>query len=432
MATLEIKRKAKVMPVQRMSLEAALQEAREEYRGEFASAPLITFFKKRGFPIRISTSSDVLGIGEIFLINDAESGVNGIVIDAVRDFSIVARPLPETTIDTGAVQYCLRSSESYDIYQAIDGTRVLIYYLPRFERWMIATTHMYDARNAQWIGPKKYEDIISECWEAQCGRPFSWDALDRAAQYEIIFHHPNFHPLSEEMHVWQLSGPAIPGLIPYESLLVCDIGGEVPTEANMRRVAEGAYDNYLRSKEAMFGYIFRRKVATADIPVAAFYESTLHRFVRQQIYDIPQHIVGLTFRTRELYQHVRAYLEVSRRDAHVAMFARAVDVFRKMDFIIEALTAITTDEMRANKTDATRSVAMRANHDALGAQLFGGGSSSWERVRERLITIGVRAGRYLLEQHAMRPFSEHIRRNVSDQYRGMQNLNEFVEIIALA
>lgn len=461
-----------------------LQQAREFYTGDKPIASVDRFFEERGFSIKIAhateqtetsdTSSSPEAIcvpsppcspprGEhpgtgakpvsgaptgapkkitqgLFVINDEDTPTSGIVVDALDNFKILVKPLPDVVRNENVLKFCLANIEDYEVYRAVDGTRVSLYYVERLKTWLMATAHSYDARDYKWIGQKTYMEAFMECARAYINPEFSLDSLDKGAVYALIFRHHNFHPLVRDPQgIWQISGPRIAGARQYVPMA----REEVPSVDTLRFLARKSFVEYAQTGDANYGYIFRKRTApsaTLDesdmggIPPAVYLESSLHEFVRQQMYDIPSTVANLTCETRPIYLHLRGYMSLGSNHAHLLMFPRAGDIYTKMDFVISLLTDLTVAEMRAsNKADAKGSVrsltyVVSPEQAKIGETLFG--AAKWQWVRNFIMDISKCVGSRLLSAGAMGAFGDHIHSNVHDQYLNITNMPEFMRILS--
>ncbi|MCK9604129.1 MAG: hypothetical protein M0R66_07215 [Candidatus Omnitrophica bacterium] len=354
--------------------------------------------------------------------------MSGIVVDALDGFRVLVRPPPDVIRDDGAVAYCLRNIADYDVYRALDGTRITLYWVPRVGQWLMSTARSYDARGFRWIGARTYAEAFADA----LGREINWDALDKGEIYSFIFRHRDFHPLARDAPgVWQISGPALDGIAQYKPLARADI----PSAERMRFAAARAFSMCATAGEVFYGYIFRARSGDDTVekqprasPAAVFLESTLHAFVREGMYDIPPHVTGLTWETRPIYLHLRAYMAIGSAHAHVAMFPRAESVYSRMDYILSMLTDITVAEMRATRGRAGGARVATREQSEIGESLFGG---AWARVYAAIARIAVTVARHLVETGAIGAFGDHVRANVRDQYMNKENMPEFMGILAM-
>lgn len=433
------------------------------------------FFEERGFSIKIAhkdlasagaTSSAAAAaaaadIEGLFVINNEEIPISGIVIDAMDNFKVLVMPLPDVVRDENTLKYCLMNSDAFDIYRALDGTRVTLYYVERYKLWLLATTNSYDARAYRWVGPKTYMELLMECLPSG----FSLDMLDKTAQYSFIFRHCNFHPLIQDPphDIWQISGPPMENIKQYAPIPAAErVSGE-----RMRHLARNAFIDFARTRgrpgsdpraEPNYGYIFRRRGDPAteknNGPMAAYLESSLHEFVRKRMYDIPTTVVGLNYETRPIFLHLRGYMSLGLNHAHLVMFPQASEIYEKMDFVIELLTDMTVAEMRASSSTIEASIPgdtstesgstspkkerererrlgyiINAEQSAIGEKIFGTGA--WQSIRPFLVQISKSMGTQLIATGKMGKFADHIHANVHDQYLNVINTLEFLKILTM-
>lgn len=373
----------------------------------------------------------------LFVVDDPSIPTSGFVIDAMDNFKILVHPLPDVINTTAALKFCLNNLRDYNIYRALDGTRVTLYYVERLKTWLLATTNSYDAREYKWIGPKTYMTILMECIRAQ-NAEFSLDSLDKGAQYALIFRHHDFHPLLKDPQgVWQLTGPAIPGVAQYVPLAADEIpaGGEA-----LRQLAQHAFVDYARGGAINYGYIFRHKDASVNNdygrgPAAIYLESSLHEFIRKHMYDIPKTIGGLTYENRAIYLHLRGYMVFGSNHAHLMMFPQAAEIYDKMDFVINLLTDMTVAEMRAKQASSAGGIlhSIKKNtisneRSVIGHKLFG---DAWAHVLEYMIQISQSISSCLITKGVIGPFGDHIHSNIRDQYLNIVNIQDFFKILTM-
>ena len=394
-----------------------------------------------GDPVPIEVKSEDVtrpDIRGLFVVDDPNIPTSGFVIDAMDNFKILVHPLPDVINTTTALRFCLNNLRDYNIYRALDGTRVTLYYVERLKTWLLATTNSYDAREYKWIGPKTYMTILMECIHAQ-NSEFSLDSLDKSSQYALIFRHHDFHPLLKDPQgVWQLTGPAIPGVTPYVPLTADEIpagGGEA-----LRQLAQHAFVDYARGGVINYGYIFRHKDASVNNdygrgPAAVYLESSLHEFIRKHMYDIPKTIGGLTYENRAIYLHLRGYMVFGSNHAHLMMFPQAAEIYDKMDFVINLLTDMTVAEMRAKQASSAGGIlhSIKKNtisdeRSAIGHKLFG---DAWAHVLEYMVQISQSISSCLITKGVIGPFGDHIHSNIRDQYLNIVNIQDFFKILTM-
>lgn len=401
-----------------------LQQAREYYsapKTEEKKVRLEQFFEERGFSIKIAHSEEADSMG-LFVINDEDTPTSGIVVDASDNFKVLVVPLPDVVRDESAIKFCLGNLEEYNVYRAVDGTRVTLYYVARLNAWLMSTARSYDAREFRWVGPKTYMEAFMECAHAHISPSFSLDMLNKSEIYSFIFRHHDFQPLVRDPQgLWQISGPKIEGATQYVPLA----GEDIPKAEKMRFLARNSFVNFAQTGEANYGYIFRRKTSEGS-PAAVYLESALHEFVRQQMYDIPATVNNLTHITRPIYLHLRGYMSLGANHAHLIMFPRAGEVYTKMEFIVGLLTDITVAEMRANTKAATSAYTLSTEQNKIGTGLFG---ESWTKVSETIANISKCVSERLLAANVMGAFGDHIHANVHDQYLNVSNMPEFMRIL---
>lgn len=388
-------------------------------------------FDAHGYTVRIAGASDYAASDAVspaarlglFVVRDPNVPVSGIVIDSVDNFKILARPLPDPSREANVVEYCLRSIAEYHVYRAIDGTSVMLYYVPRLEQWMIATARAFDVSNVEWIGQKTYAQIFAEC----APKDFSYANLDKSAQYTFIIQHPDFHVFIKSPQLWQTSGPNIQGIKQYSELEV-----DVP-EQNTDKFAESLRAEAMRpfgeilgtQQRPNYGYIFRHRggYRVGGPPAAGYLESCAHRFVRRQMYDFPPSEIWLTSKTRPIYAHVRAYLSYGVSSAHERLFPDARAVYERMNYVIDVLTELTIVYLR----DASAQGGLRSELMQRGSELFG---SAWERTCAKLQSIALKVAMSFKKSGVIGIADTHMRRDIRDQYAQMNNIRHFVDILA--
>lgn len=386
------------------------------------------------------------GIDGMFALVDGLTMTSGIVIDARDNFRVLLHPPPAMLHDDCTLARVFDNIDDYNVYDAVDGTSVTLYYVPRLKEWLYATARSYDARGYRWMGRKTFGEAIAEC--APClARDDAM--LDKSATYTFIFRHPDFHLLTRDpMSIWQLSGPELAGIPQFHSRIVID-----PREGELRFRATDSFNDFVKSgsRALNYGYVFERKsdaraAGASAGPAKAYLESTLHAFIRQHIYDIPKETEGITYKNRALFMHLRAYMSLGMpgaagisRTAHLMMFPQAADIFSRMDFIIGVLTDLTTMEMRMSKKvgagtassasdGAPSAIAARRaeTRDVMGREKFG---ATWDNISERLSVIAKCVGDKLLASGAINAFGDHVHSNIRDRYLSGENLKVFVDLI---
>jgi len=422
-------------------LDEVLELARKTLHGDVVSgADLEKFFVERGFIIKIAhpiADEDAVarpdGIDGMFALIDNVAQVSGIIIDARDNFRVLLRPAPNMLRDEGAIARAIEHVEDYNVFSAVDGTSVTLYYAPRIGSWLYATARSYDARDYRWMGQKTFGEAIAEC----SGGAINTEALDKSRAYSFIFRHPDFHLLAQDpMSIWQLSGPEIAGIKQFSSRAIANAAEHID---ELKYRAADSFNAFARSRasELNYGYVFEHKTEARKV----YLESALHAFVRQHIYDIPAGTVGIDYNTRALFMHLRAYLSLGMpngngisRSAHLLMFPQAADIFSKMEFIIDVLTDLTTAEMRAAKrtsapvgcADGTCATRRSDARDLMGREKFG---AAWDAISARLMAIAKGVSEKLLAGGTINAFGDHVHSNIRDRYMNGDNLKVFVDLI---
>ena len=156
---------------QSLTCDEVLTQAREKFaRTDCRNQQQIEeFFQVLGHPIKIAhplydkSDGRSKGIDGLFVMSDRTGATGGVIIDFYENFEIVVRLPPPITQTAEAITFCQKAVDDYDVYNAVDGTRVVLYYFERTSEWLLATSHSYDARNYKWMGDKTYLQVFGEC-----------------------------------------------------------------------------------------------------------------------------------------------------------------------------------------------------------------------------------------------------------------------------
>lgn len=435
-------------PPKVMSLDAVLALARDVAARDAAAHKtqskqnIIDFFSQRGFAIRTSRDDGEDAHGGLFTLHDPATSISGIIIDARDNYKIIATPPPDVSRDDDAVRSALNNIDKYDVYPALDGTRVTLFH--HADTWLMATARLFDAREYKWMGQKTYEEAFVEAARsvATLAHVTSFakftEMCDKAQTYVFIFRHHDFHPMScDPQGLWQVSGPKIEGVPQYVPMAREDI----PSAERMPFLARNAFSDFARKHIINYGYILRPRAGT-NAPCAVYLESTLHEFVRKQMYDFPANTQHLTPETRQMFMHLRAYINYGMNHVHLMLFPCASDIYAKMDVIISALTELTVVELRAGSAGRPRAdgrkidngelngrrIAGSQSQNTIGAELFG---KVWDQVYKQLVAIARGAAKQIAMDTTMSAFGDHVRVNVRDRYLCAQNMQEFMNLLSM-
>lgn len=439
---------------QSLTCDEVLKQAREKFSHDGCKdqKQIEEFFQVLGHPIKIAHplfdrgdfESRCKGIEGLFVMSDRTGATGGVIIDFCTNFDVVVRLPPPLTQTMEAITYCQKAIDDYDIYNAVDGTRIVLYYFERTNEWLIATANSYDSRNYKWMGNKTYLQVFNECSH---GLDFS--GLDKCSQYAFIISHPDFHHLETVPMIWQTSGPEIAGIRPFAERMIPIEEAKTMIEKNMLKFnAQNALNDYAKSSQSQrsinYGYIFKRRDGNHNLgPLMVYLESSLHEFIRKNMYDVPRTIDYINYKNRALYMHIRAYIASPSstdsyyrsgaslsRQSHLMLFPKVADIFTRMDFIIDTLTNLTIVEMRANKkmqdpnVGNSRIIARTDAKRGMGQELFG---EKWNNINAELVKIAECVGKILSEKGIIGPFGDHVYANVRDQYLNGNNIKTFIK-----
>ncbi len=215
-------------------------------------------------------------------------------------------------------EWIKRHASEYTVYPARDATVATLYY--DCDQWRVSTARGIDASGYTWLGDTTYMEAITELCAAY--PDFNMARLVKGHCYSVSFHHPAFHPLSAEppgIELVQIVDAANPSVI-----LTEDIGlpvaqpVDITVDAAIAKCDAALSDYVADNANRCFGYVFRRKTATAapakkpaqqrgqkgktgPRPSAAWndsgsdpqecdylVESRLLLFIRKTIYDLPR------------------------------------------------------------------------------------------------------------------------------------------------
>jgi len=378
--------------------------------------------------IEIATKNYKNRYHELVVMKSRAEGLNGAVVDARADYSILVPPSPImlTNMSSGIRKYCMQNIRDYDIYQVVDGTRVTLYY--HNGEWLMASARAYDVSGLRWMGPKTYREAFNECAIASGLSTFNYDTLDTSKTYSFIFHHCDFHPLKgDPAKLWQVDGPAIPGLdrhMPINSSMR-------PNPEKMRVTATNALTDYASTGTINYGYLLRLRADVPDThqPRAFFFESSLYAAVRNQMYDLPRDI-ELTHETRPLYIHLRAYLSRGNAASHILLFPRASEVYIKMTAAMGILVNTIVMRMRTKvagtQTPDGPGPVINARFELSGREAFG---NDWNRVRAIIIKLSEDIHNLIGRRGDIGPFGDHVIENVRDLCVSRTYINSYMAIL---
>jgi hypothetical protein len=437
---------------QSLTCDEVLEQAREKFTNDTCKdqRQIEEFFQVLGHSIKIAhplidkCDERCKGIDGLFVMSDHTGATGGVIIDFHDNFNIIVRLPPPLTQTAEAITFCQKAIDDYDVYNAVDGTRVILYYFARIGEWLLATANSYDARNYKWMGDKTYLQVFNEC-----SHSFDFATLDKTTQYEFIISHPDFHHLETVPALWQTAGPPLAGICSFSERAISPrTVGEMVAKKSLVFNAQNAFNDYVKSQSQHninYGYIFKRRDGNHNSgPLMIYLESTLHEFIRKNMYDVPRSIDYINYKNRALYMHIRAYIATPSsfdgfynhhdttlsRQSHLMLFPKIADVFTRMDFIIDTLTNLTIAVMRANKKTLdpnvgnSRIIARTEAKRGIGQDLFG---EKWENISVELANIAECVGKVINEKGVIGPFGDHVYANVRDQYLNCNNIKTFLK-----
>jgi hypothetical protein len=168
--------------------------------------------------------------------------------------------------------------------------------------------------------------------------------------------------------------------------------------------------------------------------VTFFYIQNYWGNIREQMYDIPPPVRELTWKNRNIFMHLRCYMN-SLKDTHLQMFPQASDIYVKMNFIIDFLTNHTVAIMRAKPITpdmrpdpATMKTTIQKQLCDIGQKTFG---NIWPTVCAELMKIAFGSACKLQSDNLIGAFAAHIKENVRDQFRNVANILEYMRILQI-
>lgn len=249
----------------------------------------------------------------------------------------------KTRIDA---EYVGANMDSYEIFEAVDGTRIGLYWYK--DSWRICTINGYDVTELTWSG-KTYRDTLAEVTDEKF-----YENLDKEQSYTFIFRHPDFHPCAEKTDIWFVQRALKSGEVLYD-LPNMDIHG-LPPATNCARLPflfrklRPALGKYLSKKGELWGYTMRAK-SWNDVPFEQQHlllESSLLINVRRMIYskNISQMSKGCD---RMTYITVRA--ACTDNELFLQLFPRFATLFREVCFAISELVKAVCTRYRGRAGD---------------------------------------------------------------------------------
>lgn len=243
-----------------------------------------------------------------------ERECNGVVLHLEERRPLAVPPasfryLREHERDQQALQALKRPGTQ--VFEAVDGTLVTLY---RHQgRACLASARRIDIGDSHWVGPRTYADVVSDVVDlAQLGPELDgWSVT-------LLLSHPEFHPLTTatslqivHAHNYLTGADVLPSTTitgratAWETLCALPVQHEVGTQVadaevfldSMKRVADGALEEYHARGVAKYGYIIRQPAhdGTVGSGTALFIESDLMRTLRQFVYmPVPPKITDAT------------------------------------------------------------------------------------------------------------------------------------------
>lgn len=417
-----------------IDIDRVLDEVRQRWGvfNEETMGEICAHFDQCGFTVQCNGDRD----GYIVLIDDRSADkISGIIIDAPNEFKVIVKPPYDVSREDDAINYCMACLDDYDIYPAMDATRITLYWCERKNCWMMATARAYNVAQLQWLGTKTYMDhfIAALSRELALAPDVAINSLNHESVYCFMMSAPDFQPLwPAEYHLMQVSGPAVKSPDGAKVIGTYAPIGAIRAEV-MRANCRAAMNDYICSHGTSrnHGYIMRlRESADASDemrPHAVYLESSLHEFVRKMYYDIPAQERRLTSVAREQYLHIRAYLTFGARNTYLMMFPHAREIYDKVDFLIEVLSDLTIAQIRASKVAAASAFDIREERVAYGERIFG---ESWSSVYDQARNLSREHSAHISRNGVIGEFGQHIRANIRDYYSCMQHHQLFMTLIA--
>jgi len=369
-----------------------------------------TTFRKHGVVIYYDHGASHNGL---IVIRDTDAYMTGIIIDARDDFRILVAPKSLCDTSRNSVDECMQNAGEYDMFNAVDGTMVTLYYVPRMDTWLIATARSYDARDYRWLGERTYSDAIRDAG-------IDFEKLQRDETYTIIFRDSSFHPMYNGPTIaWQISGPAIGGSV----MNFAETCAATCTMDEAMANAGRALAVFTDGGAPNFGYIFIRR---GDPERRMIYlQSSLQRLLRKIAYNIPPGMRTVDWKTRNAYIHLRTYLscgDLIARSTHELIIPAARDIFTRMDLIISALVQVTSAVMRA-----ARSKGARASPDGIIRNTLG--AAATDELVTKITKISNAVAERMIAEGRVNAFSQYARRNIMDKFINIGNIDTFISLI---
>jgi hypothetical protein len=303
----------------------------------------VKFFFSRGIKCSFDKEPDNRRIIFSFLsgkyknIDGYSQECNGLILDA-NTWKILVYP-PNTLSHNIDTELCnkLLVQGFYNIYKVEDGTCFNLYYYKN--KWVISTSKGYEMNLVMWNKQYNYQDIITEIlkkynhtWESFCNK------LNKNNSYSFGFKHPEFHPfwegrkdpiiklwfiqsvnlnLGDKYYLWA-NDKKSPIDIPLQEICV----ERVYNLKSLYRKSYEAYNDYLKNKKCLYGYILRSNNPTeTGLNSNLLIESSLMRTLRKSWYDnkIVKFCINNKYERKKIIP-LFAYLDNTSKETFLKLF----------------------------------------------------------------------------------------------------------------
>jgi hypothetical protein len=286
-------------------------------------------------------------------ISPLHSEANGIIIQFDSDntdcqWSTLVTPT-QVLLNVYNKQTLTKNIKNYTIELAHDGTIVSLYYYN--SKWRISTARGIEVNDVLWMSNKTYATIINEVLTKY---ELTLDCLDISKYYTFGFHHPDFHPFTEEINAWNITTPGLNAA----TISAFSTHQSVQFAPNYSRekivdmiFSKNSYSlkNYVEKKEIHYGYILRS--GTKNL----FLESALYSSIKKiyyvkprpesdSKYELMNSIIQrqmLQVNYRNMYVVLRAYMDYRIKYVALSLFPKFKEMYDEFDKFFNEL-AITT------------------------------------------------------------------------------------------
>jgi hypothetical protein len=219
------------------------------------------------------------------------SALNGIILDLNTLKFVCVPPMSLTDVVNKKVIDNLASGV-YDVYPAVDGTTVNVYYYNG--KWQIATAKGISNNSKKWYG-LTWTSVLQTIFDKF---DVKLSALQKNRTYSFTIQHPKFHPFTNDYGLNVISivnndkfNESLDNNLrkPLDKRIIPKVGFQKRLDnmniGRINKYNKSSIEHYLNTGSKNFGYLLRRKDCNS-FGCDVFIPSALSNYIVDHIYDV--------------------------------------------------------------------------------------------------------------------------------------------------